>query len=287
MNDMKRLPETEYQTRCDQYIDMHPGETVTAAALAEHCGYSLQHFCLLFRSLTGMTPAEYVHSRRLRRASGAIADGQSITTAAMDAGFQTNAGFTKLFKREYGISPQEYRRRVRLGNRNLLPCPDIRHCAGWHCVGYRLPETLPDPDSLGGHTAGARWQMVDFHAYPKYPADMPDYGEVGVWQSPDPVTGEMPYFFGCVTDWTGTAEGFSSLELSAGIYAVFSVSDMVATDTQAVTVSQMRQAWGMIFEGWLPSSDARSWLFDGARMCFEMYVKSQAWIYIPVREAEV
>ncbi len=96
----------EDMKRCRAYIDGNLKEEVTPQALAVRSGYSFYHFCHVFRSVSGMSVGEYLRSRRMCQAAVELAEGASVTQAALCCGFDTPSGFTKRF----GLSPSEYKK---------------------------------------------------------------------------------------------------------------------------------------------------------------------------------
>ncbi|MBR2520730.1 MAG: AraC family transcriptional regulator [Oscillospiraceae bacterium] len=262
----------------DKYIKEHPGEPVTADALARACGYSLQHYCMIFRAFTGLTPAEYVRRVRLREASSAMICGKSVTMAAMDAGFESDSGFSRAFRKEYGASPRERLKRLREGA-VMLPAPLIEYMPKRSALGYRIPS--------GQDHSAAHWEDVDFSSLPKYPPGLQNYGEVGMWLRPDSVTGELDYFFGCLTDWPDTPPGFEKLFLPEGEYAVFNVTDTVFSDSPGDTAQKMRSAWDTVLTDGLEELPGKSLCLDDARSGYELYRRSQAFICVPIQNSSV
>ena len=274
---------------CDRYIQAHPGENITAEKLACEAGYNLSHFSFVFHAYTGLTISEYLRSFHLHTAAAALRDGKTVTRAAMETGFQTVSGFTRAFRKAFGITPGEYRRRVREGRRTLLPVPEIREMTfPYPVIGYLLGsgEVPPESSALQSKDGtltppdAAFWERTDFRAYPRYPADMKDLAEFAAQLLPDPQTGEPHRFFGCVTDYDRVPEGFTKLMIPDGLYAVFNVSDTVSTDPRHLTGTKIREAVNAVFTDWLPArEDLR---FDEGRILFEYYEKNRAWLYVPV-----
>ena len=92
------------------HIEENLRTELKAEELAQLAGYSLFHYCRLFRSTTGMSVGHYILRRRLLHAGYAIAQGRSGIDTALDYGFDTYAGLYRAFVREFGCTPSEYRR---------------------------------------------------------------------------------------------------------------------------------------------------------------------------------
>lgn len=103
----------EYLERLQSSLDYIEGNLRAELALEELAalaGYSLYHYCRLFRAATGMSAGQYILRRRLLHAGYAIARGGSGIDTALDYGFDTYAGFYRAFVREFGCTPSEYQR---------------------------------------------------------------------------------------------------------------------------------------------------------------------------------
>ena len=61
-----------------------------------------------FKIYCDMSPGKYIRLLRLEKAKKDILSGMSITQAGFDNGFETSSGFSKAFRKEYGISAREY-----------------------------------------------------------------------------------------------------------------------------------------------------------------------------------
>jgi AraC-like DNA-binding protein len=86
--------------------------------LQQICGGILQHvncedyltFC--FRQEVGTTPIKYLQRYRVNRARQLLAESdKSIAEIARIVGFSDSGYFSRIFHRETGVSPEEFRRR--------------------------------------------------------------------------------------------------------------------------------------------------------------------------------
>lgn len=95
------------------YIEAHITEPITLSKLAEAAGYSPWHSARIFKELTGKAPFEYIRSLRLSRAAVRLADSDArVVDVALEFVFDSHEGFTRAFSREFGVTPQNYRRNV-------------------------------------------------------------------------------------------------------------------------------------------------------------------------------
>jgi AraC-like DNA-binding protein len=80
----------------------------TLARLAGDAGMSKRTAERLFLRETGMTFSRWRQQARLLTALTRLASGQSVKTAAFEAGYSTQSAFTSMFKRSFGTTPGKY-----------------------------------------------------------------------------------------------------------------------------------------------------------------------------------
>jgi AraC family transcriptional regulator len=83
------------------------------ADIAEEVGVHPVHLARAFRGHYGVSVGEHVRALRVAYARERIAAGIALTAVAAEAGFADQSHFTRTFKRLLGVSPAEYRRRLR------------------------------------------------------------------------------------------------------------------------------------------------------------------------------
>lgn len=70
------------------------------------------HFCAVFKRQTGLTFTAYRNRLRLDRAAELLRESnRRVTDVAFEAGFDSIPYFNRVFRRQFGCSPSEYRRR--------------------------------------------------------------------------------------------------------------------------------------------------------------------------------
>ena len=63
------------------------------------------------KALTGLTPADYIRTLRLRRAAELLTDEKtSVAEVSYKVGIEDPHYFIKLFKQQYGITPKKYQK---------------------------------------------------------------------------------------------------------------------------------------------------------------------------------
>lgn len=264
---------SEAMISCEEYIDKHIGEAIRASDVAAFCGYSLYHFCHVFRAFHGVPLGEYIREIRLLRAAEDIVSGKSVLDTALDYGYETHAGFTKAFTVRFGMSPSVYRKNHHKGVYKMKP--EIKNLNAFRAIGYSIkPKDGDNTDILKN---GAYWSGIDFKFMPSYPAGANDEGEVAAWIHPSDVSGELSYFFGYKTTDTIVPDGFISLDIPAAEYAIFTVQ---AAEMFDELVDNIRSTWQYIFKEWFDNSD---YAFDEEKMCFEFYKGKVAQIFVPIK----
>lgn len=100
-------------------IQKAPHSDLSNPFLAERSGMSVERFIRSFREHTGFTPAAYVLNTRLRLAGEALAlTDKTIDQVAVQNGFPNRHYFTRMFTRQFGCGPAEFRTRQH-GRRGL------------------------------------------------------------------------------------------------------------------------------------------------------------------------
>lgn len=95
------------------YFHDHYQERISIEDYAHSKNISTCWFIRSFRTLTGSTPLQYIHSIRLNNAKTLLEYTQyNITEVASLVGFDDPLYFSHLFKKHMGISPSEYRKRI-------------------------------------------------------------------------------------------------------------------------------------------------------------------------------
>ena len=102
----------EFLQRVEDLMDKRQAdEELTVEQLATDMAMSRTSFFNKFKSLTGMTPADYMLTRRLKQAAEMLLHqtGKSINDIAYECGFATPRYFSQAFKKKYGVTPTAYR----------------------------------------------------------------------------------------------------------------------------------------------------------------------------------
>ncbi len=101
---------SETISRILEWIERNINEDITLKKLSEISGFSEKYLCKIFKSYTSKTVIGYVNELRIEKAGYDIKFlGKNVTNAAYNNGFNDLSYFCKLFKKRYGITPNQYK----------------------------------------------------------------------------------------------------------------------------------------------------------------------------------
>ena len=171
--------------RAMAYVETHAFEPLALADIAAVASLSPYHFARQFNARYGLTPMAFVRARRLGLAARLLAGPHppALIELAFDTGFESQEGFTRAFKRAFGVSPGRYRRRRAMQRPEELAMTQTAHAprvsqepgpvrkpgfrvagvsavfdesnkAGIPALWGRLVPRLPLPGQVGGGTYG-------------------------------------------------------------------------------------------------------------------------------------
>ena len=96
-----------------QYIHKHISRTIQIRELADEACMSEPNFYRTFKQTFGMTPVDYINQQRMALASKLLrTTSRSLSEISVECGFNNLTYFMKMFRREIGISPSQYRRQM-------------------------------------------------------------------------------------------------------------------------------------------------------------------------------
>jgi AraC-like DNA-binding protein len=96
------------------YIHQSPEQDWTVQSLASKVAMSRSAFASRFMRLVGEPPLSYVTRWRMQKAASMLRDGkQTLAEVAAGVGYDSEAAFSKAFKRAVGSAPGAYRRSLR------------------------------------------------------------------------------------------------------------------------------------------------------------------------------
>lgn len=97
---------------CQTWIAQNYEVPAPVAAMVSRSGLPERSFKRRFVQATGMSPLEYVHTLRLEEAKQMLESGAyAIEAIANDVGYEDAGFFSRLFRRQVGLTPAQYRKR--------------------------------------------------------------------------------------------------------------------------------------------------------------------------------
>lgn len=97
--------------RVTEYLESHLAEDISLPDLAAVAGLSPFHFARAFKTSLGAPPGAYHRSLRVDRARALLRGTDTpITEIAAQVGYEAPQALARVFRREVGVSPSEYRR---------------------------------------------------------------------------------------------------------------------------------------------------------------------------------
>lgn len=112
LNPIARGGLAPWQTRrCTDFLHEHVTENVGLEQLAALVGLSPFHFARAFKQSTGVPPHRYHLKARIEKAKALLVTTDApVTEIALDVGYESSQALARLFRREVGVSPSDYRR---------------------------------------------------------------------------------------------------------------------------------------------------------------------------------
>lgn len=98
--------------RCQEWVAANYESSAPVATMAQMSGLSERAFNRRFSKATGLTPLQYVHTLRLEEAKHLLERTETaVEEVAQAIGYEDASFFGRLFRRNVGMTPAQYRRR--------------------------------------------------------------------------------------------------------------------------------------------------------------------------------
>jgi len=99
--------------RAKRFVEARQADRILLADIARAVGASPAYLTNLFRRCEGVPLHRYLTRLRLERALVALPLTDDLTMLALEVGFSSHSHFTAAFRRLFGCSPSQYRKRAR------------------------------------------------------------------------------------------------------------------------------------------------------------------------------
>jgi AraC family transcriptional regulator len=234
------------------FVESHLREPITLEEIATHSGVSPYHLTRAFDAAIGHSLIRYVRGRRLSEAARQLSNGApDILTVALDAGYGSHEAFTRAFRDQFGLTPEQVRDQGQLANLSLME-PIVMDSTPMPNLAPPRFETKK-PLLLAGLNArynqqtiaGIPSQWERLHPYLAHLPKKVDETAYGACYNTDE-EGNFDYLAGIeVRDFSDLPEEFATLRVPAQRYAVF---------RQSEHISSIRRTFSAIWSQWLPES---------------------------------
>ena len=106
---LKMSQDEKRKMKVRTFISCNASRPVSLNEIASYVGMNEAAFCVFFKKHYGQTFVEYLNARRLEYARYLLKNGSlSVTEVCYACGFSSPPYFSRLFRREVGMSPQQY-----------------------------------------------------------------------------------------------------------------------------------------------------------------------------------
>ena len=100
----------DYARQGAQYLRQNYSRAIGVEDLARHTGISRSYLYRAFQAEFGCSPSQYLTRYRLQRACQLLRHSQlTVSAVAASVGYEDPFYFSRVFRREKGVSPSEYR----------------------------------------------------------------------------------------------------------------------------------------------------------------------------------
>jgi len=121
--EIEKLPPLKFSTKTELYrrvhkakefIDSNFTDNISLELIARQACLSQFHFLRTFKSVFKKTPHQYLTDRRLEKITYELRRTDiPITEICLGSGFESPGTFSWMFRKKYGISPEEFRNRYK------------------------------------------------------------------------------------------------------------------------------------------------------------------------------
>ncbi|WP_177186810.1 response regulator [Paenibacillus sp. CF384] len=103
----------EWIDKLHTYIEAHLADDLTLPMLASQVNFNPSYFSRFYKQKTGISLSDYIADMRNTTAKELLKCNKiKIQDVAMKAGYQSSMAFIRFFKKQNGMTPQEFRRKM-------------------------------------------------------------------------------------------------------------------------------------------------------------------------------
>ncbi|REK75178.1 AraC family transcriptional regulator [Paenibacillus paeoniae] len=113
-NNEGKLVKPDFVTIATRYMHDHYQDVITLQSLAEQLNYSVRHLAVSFKQQIGISPIEYLIRIRISHACKLLVETDaSLREIASQVGYPDVYYFSRIFKKQTGLSPARYQTQER------------------------------------------------------------------------------------------------------------------------------------------------------------------------------
>ena len=197
-------PAVSVTTRAVWYIESHLSGDLSLDAIADAVGVSRFHVSRAFSVTVGCALTAYVRARRLSEAAATLARGApDIMTVALDSGYGSHEAFTRAFRQQFFLTPDEWRERAALAltpSVHDIPFQEPIRMTDHPTTTPVAPPRIVRSDALLIFGLGQRHALSNAGIPSQWDRFLPYFGNI-----PDQV-GDLTFGVICNTDDAGSIE---------------------------------------------------------------------------------
>lgn len=234
------------------YVEGHFAEEITLDDIADVAGLSRFHMSRAFGIFAGRSVSSHIRGRRLTEAAKSLCEGApDILSVALDAGYSSHEAFTRAFRDQFGLTPEQVRAQrhtrniplvepMKMDEKFITDIEEPRIANGKPMLVAGIGERYTCQTSSG---IPAQWQR--FNPYFGHITGQIGAVAYGVCCNSDDAQ-NFDYIAGTeVADFSDIPQEFARLRIPAQTYLVFSHRDHISTIRSTIMT-----IWGK----WLPES---------------------------------
>lgn len=269
------------------HIDRNLEQTIQMEELCRIANLSFFHLRRVFKGVTGENIGSYIQRLRLESvAHKLISTRFSINEILNKTGYQTNASLAKAFRKHFGLSMSDYRKKnahslisVNEGHRQIITSyqPEIKKLNSQKAICYTVHTSNNNIEEYM-----ESWKKM-LHYKDKYMNSKSVVRFISISQDDPKITplNQCRFYIGVlITDEYKPKGKFSLREIPGGIYAVF---------RHTGSYSGLPELYQFIYEEWLPQSPYS----QSNSVSFEIYLNTprntninelMTEVYIPIEK---
>lgn len=112
LNQSQNKDEPELIKKVENYIEQNIEEQITLEDISKAVSYDESYITRVFKKKYGLSPHAFIINRRIQKAKNKLALSKDINLAELsnEVGFYDQSHFSKVFKKVFAVTPNEYRK---------------------------------------------------------------------------------------------------------------------------------------------------------------------------------